>query len=666
MENAIFRIGFDEKIGRLTSLCLVGDPKQANFIKEGRGLFEPHAIATGTIRNGIWDTRERGYTLLRFEEKEECATIVWERGALQIEERFFFEEERLKIQITAKNTAVYPLYFKREDFAFYTPFADSYDSADVCTNVRCHTHIADFGQASYIRLERMGESRYHIGLVFTDADIQSYSQENVPNSNDRGFFVMNVEPFVLQGGEKKRLEAAVFAHDGGEDFFKKAAALSDFMRVECEEGFTLSLGQKRRIRVTAGKQIGFARAECDGKPLPMKIYGNVAEFSLRGKRHGETRAELWIDDKHTHADFFITYPLEKLLERRLRFIVEQQQCLDQNSPLYGAFLIYDNEEKAQYFSYEWRDHNVCRERFGMAILLAKYLRTHSNAAFRAALDRFTAFLLREAFDPETGAVFDTIGKDESNVRLYNAPWVALYFTELYELDKKEEYAEWVTKIVCRYYENGGTTFYPNGIRFIDFVQAVQKSGRIQDVEKMRAWFDVHIENLMNNGIQYPPHEVNFEQTIVTPAMMLMMDQYRLTSEEKYLKEAEKHLSLLRKFDGAQPDFHRNKIPIRYWDDFWFGKEQSRVYGDTFPHYWSSLSGMCYWTYGKLTNKKEWQEYGRQTIENCYCLYKENGEGSCAYVMPWRVNGKKGRFYDPFANDQDFALYFAMKITEDRE
>lgn len=41
-------------------------------------------------------------------------------------------------------------------------------------------------------------------------------------------------------------------------------------------------------------------------------------------------------------------------------------------------------------------------------------------------------------------------------------------------------------------------------------------------------------------------------------------------------------------------------------------------------------------------------------------------GSCAYVMPWRVNGKKGRFYDPFANDQDFALYFAMKITENRE
>ena len=356
---------------------------------------------------------------------------------------------------------------------------------------------------------------------------------------------------------------------------------------------------------------------------------------------------------------------QRKTKRRLDFIVEKQQCLDESSPLFGAFLIYDNEEQSQYFSFDWTDHNACRERFGMAILLARYLRTHRNPKLRKALDRFTEFLCREAFDSDTGAVYNNIGKDATFKRLYNAPWVALYFTELYNLDAKQEYAAWVAKIMINYYENGGTKFYPNGIRFVDFARAVEKSGRQKDYKRMCELFDEHIENLIKNGTDYPPHEVNYEQTIVTPAASLMMDKYELSGDEKYLKEAEKHLSLLRKFDGAQPDCHRNKIPIRFWDDYWFGKDQSRVYGDTFPHYWSCLSGACYVTYGKLTRKKEWCDYGKQTLNNCLLLYNDKGEGACAYVMPQRANGVRGNFYDPFANDQDFALYFAMKANEQR-
>ena len=45
------------------------------------------------------------------------------------------------------------------------------------------------------------------------------------------------------------------------------------------------------------------------------------------------------------------------------------------------------------------------------------------------------------------------------------------------------------------------------------------------------------------------------------------------------------------------------------------------------------------------------------IRNCFCLFTEDGEGSCAYVYPYRVNDRKGEFYDDWANDQDFALYF---------
>lgn len=76
----------------------------------------------------------------------------------------------------------------------------------------------------------------------------------------------------------------------------------------------------------------------------------------------------------------------------------------------GAFLIYDNKEKEQVFDSVIRDHNACRERTGMALLIAKYLRTHSNDKVRKALDKYITFVLREIFDSETGEIFDSIGK----------------------------------------------------------------------------------------------------------------------------------------------------------------------------------------------------------------------------------------------------------------
>ena len=48
------------------------------------------------------------------------------------------------------------------------------------------------------------------------------------------------------------------------------------------------------------------------------------------------------------------------------------------------------------------------------------------------------------------------------------------------------------------------------------------------------------------------------------------------------------------------------------------------------------------------------------MRNCLCLFTDDGRGSCAYVYPYRINGEKGQFYDEWANDQDFALYFALE------
>lgn len=60
---------------------------------------------------------------------------------------------------------------------------------------------------------------------------------------------------------------------------------------------------------------------------------------------------------------------------------------------------------------------------------------------------------------------------------------------------------------------------------------------------------------------------------------------------------------------------------------------------------------------------------KHLLKECLCLFNSNGEAYCAYVYPLVSNGIKGGFYDDCANDQDFALYFAMEcdlLNEEEE
>ena len=41
------------------------------------------------------------------------------------------------------------------------------------------------------------------------------------------------------------------------------------------------------------------------------------------------------------------------------------------------------------------------------------------------------------------------------------------------------------------------------------------------------------------------------------------------------------------------------------------------------------------------------------------MFAADGSASCAYVLPFKVDGRAGDFYDEWANDQDFALYYML-------
>lgn len=48
------------------------------------------------------------------------------------------------------------------------------------------------------------------------------------------------------------------------------------------------------------------------------------------------------------------------------------------------------------------------------------------------------------------------------------------------------------------------------------------------------------------------------------------------------------------------------------------------------------------------------------MRNCLCLFADDGTASAAYLYPYKLDDTFGEAYDGWANDQDFALYFALE------
>lgn len=170
----------------------------------------------------------------------------------------------------------------------------------------------------------------------------------------------------------------------------------------------------------------------------------------------------------------------------------------------------------------------------------------------------------------------------------------------------------------------------------------------------------HGDRLCDRGTHYPASEVNYEQSIVAPAAQILLSVYLLTKEEKYLAAAQRQVAVLELFQGMQPDYHLYEVAIRHWDGYWFGKK--RYFGDTFPHYWSALSGNVFELYGQITGKKEYLERAEAARRAVLPMFFEDGRASCAYLYPLSINGQEGEFYDPYANDQDWGLYFYLRET----
>lgn len=559
------------------------------------------------------------------------------------------------------NTTEWDIFTSLEDISIYTPFNDDYTDSKTCTERRCHTHIWCGENVTYVMALRMGGEPPHLGLVLTDGSIGGYSVERdlTRISNDRGDFILHPSPTSLAPGESFKTEWLLFRHEGKTDFYEKLGLLCpNYISVKAEEYVVFS-GEEIQIQITPSFE--FKKNDVlilrNGKKVNFEIADRVICVKEVSENVGEYVYEILINGVKTHCEVLVQLPFEELLYKRCHFIAGKQQYNNPNSRLDGAFLIYDNEEKHCYYNHT-NDSNGARERVCMGILLAKYLRYHEDKILEKSLDKYTKYLLRELFEPETGTVYNDCGRNNDFFRLYNFPWMSLFFLEKFDLYGEKADLVNAYRIIKSFYENGGVKFYAIEIPIVRITHTLEDNGMTAEKTELMKYFVQHCKNIMEYGVNYPPHEVNFEQSIVAPAANTLFEMYEVTEDEKYLEGAKKQLEILELFNGLQPSYHMYEVAIRHWDGYWFGK--NRLYGDTYPHYWSALTAHAYKAYGRITDDAEYAKKAETAYRAVQSLIKPDGTAGCAYVYPITVNGRKAHSLDPYANDQDWALYFMLR------
>ncbi|MBR6514535.1 MAG: hypothetical protein IKT46_06855 [Clostridia bacterium] len=646
----MFKVEYSRENGGLNSLVICGDKYELNWV-EGEKTFGVPNIIMQTQFN-----RFEGILPQSVEIDGECCRAVYSNALVKVEvERI--NKDRYTERYVITNTSSNEIFFPSDRCGIDMPFNDNYEDAETCLTKRCNTHIWCAEQSSYVMALRMGASEQNVGMVITKGSLFGYTQTTPAYAkNDRGDFTLNFSPFSLLPGESYEFSQEIFVFADRNDFYVKAREYDNFIDVTMNHQ-TVFCGEKLVIKAKAHDKIKKYSVSAGNAT----VRGKVLTVEYLSDTPGEVRFDIEINGIKTHALAYVSPRLDELIENRIAFIIQKQQYHKEGSALDGGYLVYDNETDSPYFNNMVADHNASRERLGMGIVIAKYLQKHRNDSFYNSLMEYTEFVFREFADWESGQVYDTIGKDATQVRLYNAPWVCVFCCELYNLTKDREYLEVMFRVMKHYYENGGDKFYPNGISIAEPVKLLREAGLTDLSQKLYEYAKGHTDNMISFGGRYPKHEVDYEQTIVTPAVTFMLQLYELTGDKVYLENAELHTENLVRFDSLAPDYHLYETPIRHWDDYWFGKEQT--FGDTFPHYWSVLSGWAYYLMGKASKNKNYLAMAEDNIRNCLCLFTPEGRGYCAYLYPFRIGNKKGKLFDAYANDQDFALYFAMKLFE---
>lgn len=671
LASGAFRIVLDPATGALDAIVDPRDPAGMSWISgSANAPWQPAGARWGLgyadlgadqLHRGRWDrpvdvTEGTGGTI-----------VTYRVGPLEVRVERRLVGDALNERYTFRNTGTAPIPMRgrgQASLAIYVPCNDHYTSTADVLEHRAHAHLWTGGAASWIAMRRMGGRGPHLGLVLTEGALDGYSiegRDQVTLSNTRG--VMLVHPVIgeLAPGGSASIAWTLFWHADWDDFFAQAGRRSPQMvRIDASD-WTGVAGESARL--TFGGDLGPDAALTVGKTaVPLRRAGDRWTATLPAGAPGERVATLTYRGRTTRAVLNTVPALRDLAAARVRFITTRQQWSASGDSWNGAYITYDNEAEAPARWERSSDRNAARERVGMGVLVAIWLRGAGRGGVdvRRSLDRYYAFVNAQVQRPD-GYVSNGPGRSESK-RLYNWPWVMQLHLAVAALGTDPAPLRRFVTTLDSYYREGGIDHYPINLPVSDGLAALKAAGMTAEHDRVRALFVAHGQRIAQRGVNYPPFEVNFEQSIVAPAAMVLLDLHRATGERRWLDAARPHVALLDLFEGRQPDHHLNGVAIRHWDGYWFGK--ARMWGDTFPHYWSSLNGLVWSMFAAATNDPQWRQRARTTLRNNLGLFTPDGRGSAAFLYPTTVDGRPAHFADPYANDQDWALVHAL-LSEER-
>lgn len=581
---------------------------------------------------------------------------------VSVERRLHDGESDLWERYTFTNTSSEALSLT--DIGIYTPFNDNYPNAKTCINNRTNVHVWAGGNAAYVNALRMGGQPPHIGLVVIEGAINDYEiwerGSRKGHSQNRGVFALNPPDQRLRPNESYSVAWRVSAHLGNDDFRSQILRCGGVL-VESDR-YVFQCGDTAHVTLASGHELSSCGASLNGVPIPIGRTGDKYNVSVPMRQAGIAHIDFRYDgDKHTYAECMVFNNFDSLLSKRIDFIRRHQQMNDETDPRYGAYMVYDNEGDSIYLNDTPNCNPVDRdegaERIGMGVLLAKQYLLTRDESLKTSLLRYAKFL-REQLQTVDFKTYSSVDKRGRN-RAYNYIWTADFFFLMYHVTEEKNFAIYGYETLQSFYRQFGHGFYAIDVPVCRGIQTLKAAGMDAECGKLLSDFRQTGDTFIANGLNYPKHEVNYEQSIVAPAVHFLLELYQETKEEKYLAEAKHQMPVLEAFNGFQPSFHLNDIAIRHWDGYWFGKRE--MFGDTFPHYWSTITAGAFHLYAQATGDESYQRRAENIVRNNLCLFSEDGRASCAYLYPRRVDGVKAQFYDPYANDQDWALVYYLLV-----
>lgn len=537
-----------------------------------------------------------------------------------------------------RNTADSPV--EVGSLAISTPWRDLYSSSRESLRESVHAHVWTGGADAWVWTVPMDGSGPGLGLRLLEGELWSYSiesRDSATSSNSRGHIYLHVtdharaphmlggqSPLTLAPGASYRWTWQLEWFDSLADFRASRQPLVDAPVLAAEIGQSLEL------------QLA------DGVAGPSVVSSTTPGVQYVEVTDGRRRSRVGV---------LFHEPLREIVERRVRFVLDHQRPVELSDSRRFSFVPYDARSGLRVLPGGWRDWSDARERIGTALLLqqARDRSWGDRAELDEALSGYQQFVLEHLVSADGTVADDSL--HEGHVRLYNFPWFARFL-----LGQGDSAG--AIRILDRYYELGGEHFLA-----FDLGPLLRELAATADAEtatRLHGHLARHAGAFLEYGDDLPPHEVNYEQSMVAPLLELLLAAYQEAPGTIDPSELTRRLPWLTAFAADQPDVRLRHVPIRHWDGYWFGL--LRLWGDVFPHYWSVLSAAVYLTWpDELGPTEGLRAAGRAILRANLANFHADGTATCAFVYPSAINNLPAHIADPLANDQDWALVYALRF-----